>query len=110
MKQQSFAAQGVFEKYGRKSRREQFLDEMEAVVSWSAMESQHSSGAKHRPGMKWRIMRFSPARMKRPRMLEKVSELPARTPRQPEPSEREAWSPPRRASGVLRKSGSRDPC
>jgi hypothetical protein len=32
MKQQSLAAQGVFEKYGRKSRRELFLDEMEQVV------------------------------------------------------------------------------
>jgi IS5 family transposase len=39
MKQQSLAAQGVFEKYGRKSRREQFLDGMETVVPWSAMES-----------------------------------------------------------------------
>jgi IS5 family transposase len=39
MKQQSLASQGVFEKYGRKSRRELFLDEMEEVVPWSAMES-----------------------------------------------------------------------
>jgi len=39
MKQQSLASQGVFEKYGRKSRRELFLDEMEQVVPWSAMES-----------------------------------------------------------------------
>jgi hypothetical protein len=39
MKQQSLAAQGVFEKYGRKSRREQFLAKMETVVPWSAMES-----------------------------------------------------------------------
>jgi transposase, IS5 family len=39
MKQQSLASQGVFEKYGRKSRRELFLDEMESVVPWSAMES-----------------------------------------------------------------------
>jgi len=39
MKQQSLATQGVFEKYGRKSRRELFLDEMEQVVPWSAMES-----------------------------------------------------------------------
>src|SRR5450432_229672 len=39
MKQQSLAAQAVFEKYGRKSRRALFLDEMETVVSWSAMES-----------------------------------------------------------------------
>ena len=39
MKQRSLASQGVFEKYGRKSRRELFLDEMEVVVPWSAMES-----------------------------------------------------------------------
>src|ERR1035437_7056094 len=39
MKQQSLASQAVFEKYGRKSRRELFLDEMEKVVPWSAMES-----------------------------------------------------------------------
>jgi IS5 family transposase len=39
MKQQSLASQRVFEKYGRKSRRELFLDEMERVVPWSAMES-----------------------------------------------------------------------
>ena len=39
MKQQSLASQGTFEKYGRKSRRELFLDEMERVVPWSAMES-----------------------------------------------------------------------
>jgi IS5 family transposase len=39
MKQQSLASQGVFEKYGRKSRRELFLDEMEKVVPWSALEA-----------------------------------------------------------------------
>jgi len=39
MKQQSLAAQGGFEKYGRKSRRELFLDEMEQVVPWSVLES-----------------------------------------------------------------------
>ena len=39
MKQQSLSSQAVFEKYGRKSRRELFLDEMEKVVPWSAMES-----------------------------------------------------------------------
>jgi IS5 family transposase len=32
MKQQSLASQAVFEKYGRKSRRELFLEEMEGVV------------------------------------------------------------------------------
>ena len=39
MKQQSLAGQGVFEKYGRKSRRELFLDEMEQVVPWSGLEA-----------------------------------------------------------------------
>src|SRR5258705_4042452 len=39
MKQQSLSSQCVFEKYGRKSRRELFLDEMEQVVPWSALEA-----------------------------------------------------------------------
>src|ERR1700730_5073288 len=39
MKQQSLASQAVFEKYGRKSRRELFLDEMEQVVPWSGLEA-----------------------------------------------------------------------
>jgi hypothetical protein len=39
MKQQSLSSQGVFEKYGRKSRRELFLDEMEQVVPWSGLQS-----------------------------------------------------------------------
>jgi IS5 family transposase len=39
MKRQSLASQGVFEKYGRKSRRELFLDEMEQIVPWSGLEA-----------------------------------------------------------------------
>ena len=39
MKQQSLASQAGFEKYGRKSRRELFLDEMENVVPWSGLEA-----------------------------------------------------------------------
>src|SRR5665213_575913 len=39
MKQQSLASQGVFERYGRKSRRELFLDEMEKIVPWSGLEA-----------------------------------------------------------------------
>lgn len=39
MKQQSLGSQAGFEKYGRKSRRELFLDEMERVVPWSALEA-----------------------------------------------------------------------
>jgi hypothetical protein len=37
MKQQSPAAQDVFEKYGRKSHREAFLNEREQVVPWPAL-------------------------------------------------------------------------
>jgi hypothetical protein len=39
MKQQSLASQPVSEKYGRKSRREPFLDEMEKVVPWAGLEA-----------------------------------------------------------------------
>jgi IS5 family transposase len=39
MKQQSLASQGAFEKYGRKSRRELFLDEMEKIVPWTGLEA-----------------------------------------------------------------------
>jgi transposase, IS5 family len=39
MKQQTFASQSSFEKYGRKSRRELFLDEMEVVVPWVELEA-----------------------------------------------------------------------
>ncbi len=39
MKQWTLASQAVFEKYGRKSRRELFLDEMERIVPWSGLLS-----------------------------------------------------------------------
>ena len=39
MKQRSLVSQAVFEKYGRKSRRELFLDEMERIVPWSELEA-----------------------------------------------------------------------
>src|SRR5260370_8389150 len=39
MRQQSLAYQGSFEKYGRKSRRELFLDEMNEVVPWAELEA-----------------------------------------------------------------------
>jgi transposase, IS5 family len=39
MRQQSLASQVGFEKYGRKSRRELFLDAMNAVVPWSELEA-----------------------------------------------------------------------
>ncbi len=37
MSQRTFASQVEFKKYGRKSRRELFLDEMERVVPWTAL-------------------------------------------------------------------------
>ena len=39
MRQQTLAAQTGFEKYGRKSKRERFLDEMEQVVPWAKLEA-----------------------------------------------------------------------
>ena len=39
MRQQSLAGQAGFERYGRKSRRELFLDEMEQVVPWVELEA-----------------------------------------------------------------------
>jgi IS5 family transposase len=39
MRQQTLAAHAGFEKYGRKSWRELFLDETEQVVPWSDLES-----------------------------------------------------------------------
>jgi len=37
MRQRTFASQAEFQKYGRKSRRQLFLDEMELVVPWSGL-------------------------------------------------------------------------
>jgi IS5 family transposase len=39
MRQVTLASQGSFEKYGRKSKREQFLETMAAVVPWSEVEA-----------------------------------------------------------------------
>ena len=39
MRQITFASQPSFEKYARSSRREQFLNSMEAVVPWSELEA-----------------------------------------------------------------------
>ena len=39
MRQQTLAAQTGFETYGRKSKREQFLDEMEQVVPWAELQA-----------------------------------------------------------------------
>ena len=39
MEQRTFASQGSFERYGRKSGRELFLDEMELAVPWSELQA-----------------------------------------------------------------------
>jgi transposase, IS5 family len=38
VRQQTLASQAGFERYGRKTRREQFLEEMEQVVPWPELE------------------------------------------------------------------------
>jgi hypothetical protein len=47
-KQGSFAGSG-FEKYGRKTRRERFLEEMNAAVPWQALIGGHQVGARRAP-------------------------------------------------------------
>ena len=39
MRQQTLAAQTGFEKYGRKSKRERFLEEMEQIVPWAELQA-----------------------------------------------------------------------
>jgi hypothetical protein len=39
MNQQTFSSQANFEKYGRKNRREMFLEEMELVVPWAELQA-----------------------------------------------------------------------
>lgn len=39
MRQQTLASQASFEKFGRKGKREMFLDQMEQVVPWSELLS-----------------------------------------------------------------------
>src|SRR6202007_1990873 len=39
MRQQTLAAQTGFEKYGRKTKRERFLEEMEQIVPWAELEA-----------------------------------------------------------------------
>jgi transposase, IS5 family len=39
VRQQTLAAQTGFEKYGRKSKREQFLEEMEQIFPWAELHA-----------------------------------------------------------------------
>ncbi|HEX3660768.1 MAG TPA: IS5 family transposase, partial [Acidobacteriaceae bacterium] len=60
MKQQTLAAQSGFERYGKKTRREQFLEEMDQVVPWAELEDlvqpHYPKGENGRPPMGLGIM------------------------------------------------------
>ncbi len=60
MRQQTLAAQAIFERYGRKSKREQFLDQMEQVVPWAELqalvEGHYPKGENGRPPVGLSIM------------------------------------------------------
>src|SRR6266404_4810745 len=60
MRQQTLAVQTGFEKYGRKSKREGFLDEMERVVPWAELaalvEPHYPKGENGRPPVGLGIM------------------------------------------------------
>ena len=60
MRQQTLAAQTGFEKYGRKTKRERFLDEMEQIVPWAALqalvEPHYAKGENGRPPVGLSIM------------------------------------------------------
>ncbi len=57
MNQQTFSSQSGFDKYGRKSRRELFLDEMELVVPWSELESLIKPHYAKASRLKWHIFK-----------------------------------------------------
>jgi len=60
VRQQTLASQTGFEKYGRKSKREQFLDEMEQMVPWTELqalvEPHYPKGENGRPPVGLSIM------------------------------------------------------
>lgn len=60
MRQMSLAQQAEFQRYGKKSRREQFLEEMEAVMPWSELlaliEPHYPKGETGRPPVGLSIM------------------------------------------------------
>jgi len=39
MRQRTFASQGSFERYGKRTRREKFLEEMDGIMPWAELES-----------------------------------------------------------------------
>jgi IS5 family transposase len=60
VKQQTLAGQSGFERYGKKTRWEQFLEEMDQVVPWSELEAlvrpHYPKGENGRPPMALGLM------------------------------------------------------
>jgi transposase, IS5 family len=60
MRQLSLASQGTFEKYGKKTRREKFLEEMEQIVPWRELEGlvepHYPKGENGRPPVGLKVM------------------------------------------------------
>ena len=60
MRQQTLAAQTGFEKCGRKSKREQFLEEMEEIIPWAELQAlidpRYPKGENGRPPVGLSIM------------------------------------------------------
>ena len=60
MRQQTLAAQTGFEKYGRKTKRERFLEEMQQIVPWAELqalvEPHYPKGENGRPPVGLSIM------------------------------------------------------
>ena len=68
MQQMTLTHQASFERYTKKTRREQFLEEMDAVMPWSellALVEPHY--AKGETGQKWRSARTGTSRVCGPR-------------------------------------------
>ena len=61
VRQQTLAMQVGFERYGRKSKREEFLDEMERIVPWAELqglvEPHYPKGENGRPQRFIRVKR-----------------------------------------------------
>jgi len=55
MRQQTLAAQTGFEKYGRKTKRERFLEEMEQIVPWAELQARSNRTIRRERtgGLRW---------------------------------------------------------
>jgi len=76
--QQTLASQMSFAKYGRKSKRELFLDQMNQVVPWSELLALvEPSADRLRASQPW--VRKTLSRLRRKRSTKTLADLPARS-------------------------------